>query len=206
MPRTAMNRPPEITQIEALVGRTFATLETIGPYVAFRAPIDEPRFTTTPAGSEFPLERVIETVGEHCLRCHSLSYTVLVGLPGAGPPSLFAIADADPIRLMAVFDVGNHNDFTGDTPARARRYMAALSTTDPFVPYFADPAGFKVRFIDQVSAARARDIAAAVLEFAPDAVALGEALTPVEEAGDIDILDALGQVICKRQRLELWWD
>ena len=202
-----MNRPPEITQIEALLGRTFTTLETIGPYSAFRAPIDEPRVAITPAGSEFPLDRVIETVGEHCLWCHGLSYTVFVGLPDdVGPPSLYAIADADPIRLMAVFDVGNHNDFTGDTPARARRYMAALLTTDPFVPYFADPAGFKVRFIDHVSAARARDIAGAVLEFDPDAVALGEALAHVEDAGDIDIHNALGQVIHKRQRLELWWD
>jgi hypothetical protein len=53
-----MNRPPEITQIEALHGRTFTTLETIGPYSAFRAPIDEPRVTMTPAGSEFPLDDV----------------------------------------------------------------------------------------------------------------------------------------------------
>jgi len=57
-----------------------------------------------------------------------------------------------------------------------------------------------------VSAARARDIAGAVLEFDPDAVALGEALADVEDAGDIDIRDSLGQMIHKRQRLELWWD
>jgi hypothetical protein len=202
-----MNRPPEIEQIEARFGRTFTTLEAIGPYMAFRTSIDEPQVTISPAGSEFPLDRVIQTAGEHCLWCHSLGYAVFVGLPDdVGPPSLYAIAGADPIRLMAVFDVGNHNDFTGDTPARARRYMAALLTTDPFVPYFADPAGFKVRFIDHVTAARARDIAGAVLEFDPDAVALGEALDDIEEAGDIDIRDALGRVIHRRQRLELWWD
>lgn len=202
-----MNRPPEIKQIEALLGRSFTTVETIGPYLAFRAPIDEPRVTIMPAGSEFPLDRLIETVGEHCLRCHGLGYTVFVGLPDdTGPPSLYAIANADPIRLMAMFDVGNHNDYTGDTPVRARRYMAALSTTDPFVPYFVDPAGFKVRFIDRVSAALARDIAGAVLEFDPDALAVGEALTRLEDAGDLDIVDALGQVIHERQRLELWWD
>src|SRR5262245_51632728 len=123
--RTAMNRPPEITQIEALLGRTFTTLETIGPYSAFRTQIDEPRVTLTPAGSEFPLDRVIETVGDHCIWCHGLSYTVFVGFPDdVGPPSLYAIAAADPIRRMEVFDVGKHNDFTGDTPPRARRYKA----------------------------------------------------------------------------------
>lgn len=202
-----MNRPQEIEQIEARLGRTFKTLETIGPYSAFRARIDEPRVVFTPDGSEFPLDRVIETAGEHCLWCHGLGYTVFVGLPDdVGPLSIFAIADADPIVLMTVFDVGNHNDFTGDTPARARRYMTALLTTDPFVPYSADPAGFKVRFVNHVSAARAREIAEAVLEFDPDAVALGEAFADVENAGDIDILDVLGQRIHKRQRLELWWD
>ena len=202
-----MHRPPEIKQIEALLGRTFTTRETIGPYSAFRALIEEPRVTLTPAGAEFPLDRVIETVGEHSVRCHGLGYTAFVGLPDdVGPWSLFAIADADPIRLMTVFDVGNHNDFIGDTPARARRYMTELLAADPFVPYFADPAGFKVRFIDHVSAARARDIAGAVLAFDPDAVALAEAVVHVEDAADIDIHDALAQVIHKRQRLELWWD
>lgn len=101
-----MNRPPEIEQIEARLGRIFTMLEAIGPYSAFRAAIDVPRVVFTPDGSEFPLDRLVETVGEHCLSCHGLGYTVLVGLPDdVGPPWLYAIADADPIVLMTAFDV-----------------------------------------------------------------------------------------------------
>lgn len=70
-----------------------------------------------------------------------------------------------------------------------------LLTTDPFVPCCADPAGFKVRFVYDVSAARARDIAGAVLQFNPDAAFLGEALASVENADDSNILDALGEMI-----------
>jgi hypothetical protein len=202
-----MSRPSEIAQIEGFIGRSFTTVERVGEYPAFRVSLTGPRVVFNVERTEFPLDEVIETVCERCLRCHALGYTVFVGLTDdTGPQAIYAIADADPIRLMALFDVGSHNDFIGDTPARARRYMAALLATNAFVPYYMDAAGLKVRFIDPVSEARARVIAHAVVEFNSDAVTLVETLADDEHAGDVDIVDLLGRTIHQRQRLELWWD
>jgi hypothetical protein len=221
-----MNRPREIEQIEAALGCIF-TSQALGPYSAFCSPV-EPRFSEMSGRLEGHLEieaasakvhNLTEQLEEYCLPWSAMGYTVFAGYRADfGPQRVFAIANADPIQLMDIFDVGSYNDMTGDTPDRARRYMATLFKTDPFVPYQVDAANFKVRFINPVSAARAGEIAQAVAEFDPDAYAFvtpsqfedeeefaHEPAGPEPEPPD-DPVDAMQQLIMKTRKLELWWD
>jgi hypothetical protein len=111
------------------------------------------------------------------------------------------------MQLMDIFDVGSYNDFTGDTPDRAKRYMGGLFATDPFVPYLVDAANFKVRFINPVSVARADDIAHAVAEFDLDAYGLVSAPGDPESGDEAaDPVELLREFILKEQKLDLWWD
>jgi hypothetical protein len=222
-----MNRPREIEQIERALGRTF-TSERLGPYSAFCSPIDLPlnEVIGTSDGKikiEDGLKKVDGTINQleqHCVGWNALGYTVFVGYANDfGPNTVFAIANADPIQLMDIFNVGAYNDMTGDTPDRVKRYMSQLFKTDPFVPYHVDAANFKVRFINQVSAARASEIAQAVLEFNPDAYALvdpcqleDDSVPANEHAGPAFELqaesgaDLMQRRIMQARKLELWWD
>jgi hypothetical protein len=221
-----MNRPREIEQIEAALGRTFATQE-LGPYTAFCSPIDAPINQTRgrPEGNvpthgvRETLDSVTKQLEEHCLLWSAAGYTVFVGYPNDfGPHSVFAVANADPIQLMNIFDVGNYNDMTGDTPDRAQRYMAKLFKTDPFVPYHVDAANFKIRFVNPVSAARAGEIAQAIVEFDPDAFALvspprfedegfaNQPAGPESRPEDESPVDVMQRLIMNTRKLELWWD
>jgi hypothetical protein len=174
-----MHRPLEIQQIEAILGPTFDSVRRLGNHAAF--------YGTVPDDSTAALT---EKIAEHCVRWHAKEYTVFVGcIEGDRTSGLFAFFNINPVQLMEIFNVGGHNDFFGHTPNRAQRYMRRLYETDEFVPYFIDAAGFKVRFVKQVSAARAQEIEKAVLDFDPDAY------------------DAANQfAILQKQTLELWWD
>ncbi len=218
-----MHRPREIEEIEKALSCTFTSQE-LGPYSAFCSPIDVP--ITQLAGTidgniqiQDGLAKVDRTIAEleqQCVRWSAMGYTVFVGYANDfGPNTLFAIANADPIQLMDIFNVGAYNDLTGDTPDRAKRYMAKLFKSDPFVPYHVDAANFKVRFINQVGAARAGEIAQAVMEFNPDAYALinVDDGVPADEPADLDfeLQDDDGAALMRRrilktQKLELWWD
>jgi hypothetical protein len=222
-----MNRTREIEQIEETLGRMFTTQE-LGPYSAFCSPIDAPiNETSGRLEGNVEIEDVLATIHkvtqqleEYCLRWSAMGYTVFVGYPNDfGPHTVFAIANADPIQLMDIFDVGNYNDMTGDTPDRAKRYMAKLFKTDPFVPYHVDAANFKVQFVNPVSAARAGEIAEAIVEFNPDAYALvnlprfdddddfaDEPAGPEYQRHDESPVDVMQRLIMHTRKLELWWD
>jgi hypothetical protein len=175
-----MNRPSELKAIEGALGPTFDTVRTCAQHSAFYSPIPARH-------SSHVLTCLIE---KHCLEWNAMGYTVFVGLlEGDRRHGVFAIFDADPIQLMAVFKVGSQNDLFGHTSRLAQAYMRTLYQTDKFVPYFVAPLGFKVRFVNQVSATRAREIESAVLDFDPDAYDL-----------------ANQSVIVQTQKLELWWD
>lgn len=185
--------------MEAILGCTFTAVRAVDEYAAHHAPLpDGPRRYEL-------LQALTARLDEHCLRFRASGYTVFLGLlDDRDPPGLFAIAGADPIRLMAIFAVGSHNDVIGDTPDRAARFMASLSATDPFVPYLVDPANFRVRFLGPVSLERAREIAGAVLEFDPDAYC---EVAQIEDADqDFDPVEQLARNIQARQKLDLWWD
>jgi len=195
-----MNRPREIAEIEATLHCTFSTRE-LGPYVAFQSPL-------VPSGQADALNechRLTPVVEQHCLHWNAMGYTVFLGYTDVDGFAVLAVPDADPLRLMNLFAVGSYNDVTGDTPERARRYMAELFATDPFVPYLVDAANFKVRFVQPVSAARADEIAHAIAEFDPDAWQLLGA-PDLEDEYDVDPIDLVRQAIVNEQKLELWWD
>ena len=175
-----MHCPIEIHHIEATLGPRFEKIRRLSHHSAF--------YATLPAGET--TTELTAKIEEHCVCWHAKGYTVFVGsLEGDHGPGLFAFFDITPVELMEIFNVGSHNDFFGHTPNRAQRYMRRLYETDKFVPYFIDAAGFKVRFVASVSAARAQEIEQAVLDFDPDAY------------------DAANQsAILQKQKLELWWD
>jgi hypothetical protein len=192
-----MKPPREIAEIEATLGCTFTTRE-LGPYVAFQSPLTQDGGQTAALRE---CDRVTNQVRQHCLRWKSLGYTVFVGYLDFGGHTLFAIPQADPLQLMDIFDVGRYNDFSGDTAAFARRYMARLFETDPFVPYMVDAANFRIRFLTPVSSARAGELAEGIAEFNPDAYQL------LPDLGEVDDpIQHLRQIILKDQKLELWWD
>jgi hypothetical protein len=197
-----MNRPRAIDQIEASLGYTFTT-GNLGPYLAFQSLIKQDQL-----GRATEFDRLMEELEQHSLQWNASGYTVFLGyLDVVDDYIVFAIPNADPIQLMDIFDVGNYNDSSGTTPERAKRYMAKLFETEPFVPYLTDAANFKVRFINPVSAARAGEIARAIAEFAPESYEL--VWSPADpESGDEaeDPIDLLRQSIMKAQKLELWWD
>jgi hypothetical protein len=201
-----MSRQGEIGRIAAILGGRMFTTRELGPYMAFASPIQ----------GDGQIEamrqvRVLTSLLErHCPEWHARGYTVFLGYPSDREGQiLFAVPGADPIQLMDLFDVGSYNDFTGDTPARAKGYMASLFETDPFVPYQVDAANFKVRFINPVSPARAADIARAVGEFDRDAYEFATAPADVDAAQpDLDQspIDLLARRIQETGILGLWWD
>jgi hypothetical protein len=69
----------------------------------------------------------IRSIVESAGRGPNANTTVFLGYPDVAQDYIvFAIPnpDPDPIRLMDIFDVGSYNDNIGDTPERAKRYMA----------------------------------------------------------------------------------
>jgi hypothetical protein len=203
-----MNRPREIELIEAVLGYTF-TPANLGTYLAFHSPIKQDQ----QVGGPLEFDRLMKELEQRCLEWHASGYTVFLGYPDVAENYIvFAIPNPDPIRLMDIFDVGNYNDISGDTPERAKRYMATLFATDPFVPYLVDAASFRVRFLNPVGAARAGEIAHAIAEIAPESYELvwspedPESAPP--ESGDEaeDPIECLRQSIMTAQKLELWWD
>jgi hypothetical protein len=176
----SMTRTPELQRIEATLGRTFSVVRPLpdGSALYLRLPNHESGHT------------MATQIEEHCLRWNTEGYTVFVGmLSGDRHYGIFALPNVDPVRLMEIFEVGRHNDFGIDAAGRAARYMRALYETDRFVPYFIDPAGVKVRFVERVSVARAGEIEASVLDFDPDAYEF-----------------ANQEAILREQKLALWWD
>jgi hypothetical protein len=175
-----MTYPPELAQIETVLGRSFITTRALGEQQAF--------YATLPADAG--REDLLNRVRDHGLRWHALGLTVFVGLlNGDDDHGIFAIANGKPIPLMTTFGVGSHNAFDGDIPQQAKRYMTRLYMMTRFAPYFIDPAGFKVNFLQPVPPERAREIEEAIMAFAPESYDL-----------------ANEGVIVSTQRLELWWD
>jgi hypothetical protein len=175
-----MDRPPEIAQIEATLGRSFSKMRSVANASAF--------YVLLPLDSNS--QAATELIEKHCVQWHARGYTVFVGyVEGDANHGIFALPNINPVRLMESFHVGGHNDLLGDTPVRAARYMGELYKTEAFVPYFVDSAGFKVTFINHVSAARAEEIEHAIVEFDPEAYDLTN-----------------HETILAHQRVELWWD
>lgn len=72
---------------------------------------------------------------------------------------LYLAMDLKPTDIVEIFHVGAHNNFSGDTPAQCQQIMKKLFERYPYRVYFADSAGFKVQFINQISMNDARWIA-----------------------------------------------
>jgi hypothetical protein len=176
----------DVAEIERTIGVRATQTRKLGERDARYAPV---------AALE---ERALGLLEQHCVAWDGDGFTVFFGaLEGDRSHGLYIAPWTDAIALMRLFAVGTHNG-SMRVATKAQRGMERIQREAPFVPYFADAAGFKVKFKGAVSDAQAEAFEALVLEFNIEAIEL------VEQAGDEGPL--LAAAIQKNRRLELWWD
>jgi hypothetical protein len=179
-------KSPNLLEIERELDVTFNSEHSIGETPALRASFERVR-----------LYEMVDLLEARAVFWHGRGQTVFAGLKGRDSEhGLFAAPALDPLVLMEDFEVGSHNDPSRQRPAQACAGMRRIHDAAPFVPYFADKAGFKVRFVAPVPIALARKFEAIVLGFDLDALSL----LPEDDE------PSLARSIHENGRLELWWD
>jgi len=184
-----IEKVPVVLDVERTLDVTFTSWHELAGRHALVAHIDQTR-----------QDELIDAIEPRCVDWDDAGHTVFVGALGHGPHGVFALPVVDPTELMAAFAVGSHHDLSprGDTAARARLAMQQILRDAPFVPYFIDAAGMKVRFVDPVPPLLAQRIEVAVLDFDL------EALDLIDDDGREP--PSLASSIHRTQRLQLWWD
>ena len=136
------------------------------------------------------LQRAIEVLGERCLD-YADECTVLVGAEGDDPYAVYVGPKINPLELLAPFSVGTHNESLNEHEQTIST-MTEIYQTVPFVAYFADAAGYRVRFLSDVTDVQAERFEEQLIELCPDAIELHE--------GEV------AETIMRQRRLILWWD
>ena len=139
---------------------------------------------------EESLYRAMEVLEKRCVDWAN-DCTTFLGAKGEEPYAVYVGPKISPLEILEPFGVGTHND-DGNQHEQTIWMLSELFQAVPFVAYFADAAGYRVRFLSDVTDALAKRIEEQVLEVCPDAIELHE--------GDV------AETIVQQRRLILWWD
>jgi len=135
-------------------------------------------------------------IGERCLDWAAHG-TVFVGMKdGDRTHGVYAGPKVTPLEIFVDFEVGTHNDWDEQQHDQTLRTMTELFETAPFVAYFADSAGYQVRFFGPVTDEQAKQLQKQLEEVCFDAITLSLDRYGLE----------LSEFVRKHRRLILWWD
>jgi hypothetical protein len=135
-------------------------------------------------------DAALEIIEKRCLDWAN-DCTVFVGLEDDDSMhGVYAGPKISPLELIAPFGVGTHNDW--ETSDSVLEMMTEVFQKAPFVAYFADAAGYRIKFLHEVADEHAREFEQLIEEVCPDAIELHE----------LGVFETIKQ----HRRLVLWWD
>jgi hypothetical protein len=135
-------------------------------------------------------DEILETIEKRCLDWAD-ECTVFVGLEDDDSMhGVYAGPKISPLELIAPFGVGTHNDW--ESTDSVLEMMTQVFQKAPFVAYFVDAAGYRIKFLHEVTEEHAREFEQLVGEVCPDAIDLHEF--------------GVFETVRQHRRLVLWWD
>jgi hypothetical protein len=109
--------------------------------------------------------------------------------------AIYLIEDATPIDVAREFGTGTHNAFTGGEAEQVCDELSRVFKIAPFRPYFVDAAGYKAKFVGELTAKQAESI--------EGILTVGLEGYVSEWSGDGPIM---ADTLLKENGLRLWWD
>ena len=174
-----------VAEVEKTLGLSLRELRSIGATP----------FRFGALASNKKTREALTQVSDRCLDW-AADGTAFVGLMNdEAAYGVYAGPRISPLEIFTTFEVGSHNDWDVQQE-QALAVMTEIFQVAPYVAYFADQAGFQVRFLNAVSEAQAKQFQDQITEVCFDAITLSLDQYGIE----------LSEFIRKYGRLVLWWD